>query len=189
MRWSVILSIFVMLVITLVMGGWLTHVAMHRPAFAIDSAQPFHIEFGRGSGWHGLDTVKLDQTGRVVLHRCRYERRPDAIRGFLETTTLQLSPEALAEVLKSVESNNLLGLSKKYTTNINDGTQWILWVKQGEHEMSVYCDNSFPYAISSFADELDAVLDRAAIAKATWVPVPPSESRDHENALWDSIRR
>ena len=31
-----------------------------RPAFTVDPGQPFRLEFGRGSGWHGLNTVKLD---------------------------------------------------------------------------------------------------------------------------------
>ena len=37
-----------------------------RPTFTIDRTQPFQLEFGRGSGRAGLDTVKIDQTGRVL---------------------------------------------------------------------------------------------------------------------------
>src|SRR5262245_45181811 len=45
-----------------------------RPAFTNDRIQPFWLEFGRGSWWHGLDTVKFDQTGRVILHRLKSAR-------------------------------------------------------------------------------------------------------------------
>lgn len=94
-------------------GGCSGHVERDsRPAFTIDRSQPFWLEFGRGSGWHGLDTVKLDQTGRVVLHR---------MKSTPQVATLQLSPEAVAAVLGAVESNNLTGLHKSYHEDIADG--------------------------------------------------------------------
>jgi hypothetical protein len=73
-----------------------------------------------------------------------------------------LPPEAVAEVLKAVESNGLMGLHKAYhDDNIAAGTQWVLWIKQGEREKSVYFNNSFPRAITAFAGQLDAILARA----------------------------
>ena len=160
-----------------------------RPAFTVDPGQPFRLEFGRGSGWHGLNTVKLDHTGRVVLHRLKSERREDVTILSWEVATLQLSPEVLAEVLKAVESNNLMGLHKAYHEDIADGTQWVLWIKQGEGEKSVYFNNSFPKAIRAFAEQLDAVLARAGLGTAAWQPVPDRESGQHERELWDSIKR
>jgi hypothetical protein len=48
-------------------GGWrygpVRVEADNRPAFAIDPAQPWQIALGRGSGWHGLNTVRLDHSG------------------------------------------------------------------------------------------------------------------------------
>src|SRR5262245_35390826 len=79
-----------------------------RPPFVIDGTQPFRLEFGRGSGWHGLNTIQIDQTGRTILHRLKSERRRDETVLSWEVATLQLSAEALAEVLKSVESNDLM---------------------------------------------------------------------------------
>ena len=58
-----------------------------RPAFQIDSVQPFRLEFGRGSGWNGLDTIQIDQTGGVVLHRLKSDGT-----GSWETTSLRLAP-------------------------------------------------------------------------------------------------
>jgi hypothetical protein len=173
-----------------VIGGvYLLAVRNDRPAFTIDHTQPFWVEFGRGSGWHGLDTVKIDQTGRVVLHRMKSEHQVHVNALSWEVATLQLSPEALDEVLKAVESNKLMGLQKAYHENIADGTQWVLWIRQGEHEKSVYFDNRFPPAITRFAEQLDAVLARAGLDKAAWQPVPERESHQHERELWDSIKR
>jgi hypothetical protein len=160
-----------------------------RPAFTIDPTQPFWLEFGRGSGWHGLDIVKIDQTGRAVLQRMNSEHRNDAAVLPWEVATLRLSREALAEVLKAVESNGLTGLHKGYHQDIADGTQWVLWIKQGEREKSVYFNNSFPPAITGFAAQLDAILVRAGLDKVTWEPVPEQEARQHERELWDSIKR
>lgn len=160
-----------------------------RPAFTIDHTQPFWLEFGRGSGLDGLNTVKIDQTGKVVLHRMKSDRQPNVTVLSWEVTILQLSPEAVAEVLKAVESNGLMGLHKAYHADVHDGTQWVFWAKQGEREKSVYFNNSFPRAINAFAEQLDAILARAGLDKATWRPVPEGESRQHERELWDSIRR
>jgi hypothetical protein len=65
-----------------------------RPAFTIDRTQPFWLEFGRGSGWHGLDTIKIDQTGRVVLHRKKITRQEKV--NVWEVATVQLPPEVIA---------------------------------------------------------------------------------------------
>jgi hypothetical protein len=159
-----------------------------RPVFTIDHTRPFWVEFGRGSGLDGLNTVKIDQTGKVVLHRMKSDRQPDAAVLSWEVATLQLSSEEVAEVLKAVESNGLMELHKAYHADVHDGTQWVFWAKQGEREKSVYFDNSFPRAINTFAEQLDAILVRAGLDKATWQPVPERESRRHERELWDSIK-
>ncbi len=96
----------------------------------------------------------------------------------------------LAEVLKAVESNQLTRLQKAYhDDNVKDGTQWVVWIRQGEREKSAYFDNLFPPAIKKFADELDAILAQAGLENVTWQPVPEAESRKHERELWDSIKR
>ncbi len=174
-----------------VVGGGVYFLAVRNdsPAFTIDHTQPFWLEFGRGSGWHGLHTVKIDQTGRAVLHRMKSERERDVTVLSWEVAILQLSPEEVTEVLKAVESNDLMELRKEYHENIHDGTQWVLWIKQGEQEKSVYFNNNFPRRIKAFAEQLDAILARAGLDKATWQPVPERESRQHERDLWDSIKR
>lgn len=173
----------VALLLTVVSGGaYLLTAQNDSPAFTIDRTKPYSLEFGRGSGWHGLNTIKLDSTGQVTLHRIKQSLS-------WETTSYHLSQESLTEVLNAVETNNLLGLRKAYHENIRDGTQWVLWIKQGEQEKSVYFDNNFPQRIKTFAKELDAILTRTGSNNAVWQPVPAQESRQHERALWDSIKR
>ena len=174
-----------------VIGGavYLLSVRNDRPVFTIDHTQPFWLEFGRGSGWHGLDTVKIDQTGCVVLHRMKSTRQENVNVLSWEVARLQLSPEALDEVVKAVESNKVMGLQKAYHENIADGTQCVLWIRQGEHEKSVYFNNSFPNSITAFAEKLDAILLRSGLDKVAWQPVPEREAREHERELWNSIKR
>jgi hypothetical protein len=160
-----------------------------RPAFHIDPEQPWRIEFGRGSGWHGLDTAKLDQDGRLVLHRLRQDREGNVIALSWETTTAQLPPSAVAKVLAAVESNRLLELDKAYHANVADGTQWVLWVRQGDREKSVYFDNHFPERIVRFAEQLDQVVSGSVGPGLRWRAVPSVEDRDHERELWESLRR
>ena len=103
-----------------------------------------------------------------------------------EAGTLQLPPEAMTEVLKAVELNNLLGLRKAYHADVADGTQWVLWIKQGEQEKSAYFDNRFPRSITAFAEQLDAILTQAGLDNVVWQTAPDGE---HDKELWDSIRR
>lgn len=178
MRWSLVI------VAVLAVAGCTGHVDKDdRPEFTIDRSQPFLLQFGRGSGWHGLDTVKLDQSGLVVLHRMKSSRQA------WEVASLQLPPESLGEVLKAVEANRLTALHKAYHEDIEDGTQWVLWIKQGDQEKSVYFNNRFPPEITRFAEQLDAILARAGLDKVTWQPVTGQKSRQHEKELWDSIKR
>jgi hypothetical protein len=177
MKWSLVIAV------ALVVAGCSGRVERDdRPAFTIDRTQPFWLEFGRGSGWHGLDTIKLDKTGGVVLHRMKSTMS-------WEVAALQLPPEAIAEVLKAVESNGLMRLHKAYHADIHDGTQWVLKIKQGEREKSVYFNNSFPAAITRFAEQLDAILARGGLDRVAWRPVPGREARQHEKGLWDSTER
>jgi hypothetical protein len=159
------------------------------PAPNIDHTQPFWLEFGRGSGWHGLETIKIDQTGRVVLHRIKSKQPDNATFNSCEVATLRLSPEALAEVHKAVESNGLMELDEAYHQHVVDGAQWVLWIRHGELEKAVYFNNSFPPAIKAFAQQLDAILGRAGLDKVAWQPVPQWQSRQHERELWRSIER
>jgi hypothetical protein len=152
----------------------------------LDPERPYIIQFGRGSGWHGLDAFKICDDGTVRLHRLAGPE--DTARGFWETATLKLRNESLREVLHAVEKNRLLGLKKAYHGNVVDGTQWVLWIKQGEKETAVYFNNNFPGEIVGFADTLDKVLAENGLEKAAWKRVGGPNQREHKRALWDSIK-
>lgn len=155
-----------------------------RPPFRLDLDQPWSITFGRGSGWHGLDTIQLDQEGQAAFHR-----QSDVFLTSWETATAQLPPDAVTKVLESVESNRLLGLDRAFHADVHDGTQWVLWVQQGDREKSVYFDNHFPRPIVQFAAQLDVIVARSVGPSLRWRAVPTAQSRDHERALWESLRR
>lgn len=194
-RWAWAIFIFAVLVLGVVVFVFVNlghpgHVVKDdRVPFGIDRSQPFWVEFGRGSGWHGLNTVKIDQTGRVVVHQMRSEQQENVIRTRWEVATLQVPAETVAEVVGAVESHHLMALHKAYHEDIADGTQWVLWIKQGEREKSVYFNNNFPREITAFASQLDAILTHAGLSAAVWQPVPDQDARQHERELWDSIRR
>jgi hypothetical protein len=150
----------------------------------LDPERDYHIELGRGSGWHGLDTVKVRSDGTVTLHRMShpFDR--------WETATLRLPPTALALVVDAVGQNRLLALKREYhEESIADGTQWVFWVKQGWREKAVYLSNAFPDQILRFAKALDGILAANGLGTVAWRAVAASNGRHHERELWDSIER
>jgi hypothetical protein len=154
----------------------------------VEPDSPWKIEFGRGSGWRGLNTVCLTHDGVAVLHRMNHASRSTR-DPYWETTSLTLPPEAVAEVVASVEKNRLLGLQHTYRSGAHDGTQWVFRFTQGGYEKAVYFDNEFPRAIERFSADLHRVLAEHGLRSREWSRVPDGSWRRHERALWDSIRR
>lgn len=134
----------------------------------------------------GLDTVVIDQDGSLVLHRRKWET--DSGAGW-ETASAQLPRESVAGIRKAIEANDLLGLAKAYHADVFDGTQWVLWIRQGSHEKAVYFNNHFPDSILRFADRLDEIVARSAGPNLRWQAVRAFELGEHQRGLWDSIRR
>jgi hypothetical protein len=148
-----------------------------RPSFDVDPAQPFVVSLGRGSGWHGLRVVKIQQDGTAIVHRLRPA----------QSTTLMIGEDGVADVLRSVSENGLIEMQRAYHDDaIIDGTQWVLLVKQGEAVKSIYFNNYFPRRITAFAQDVEDVLARSGLAQAEWVP--DKEAGAHQKELWDSLR-
>jgi len=160
-----------------------------QPPFRIDPTKPFRIEFGRGSGMHGLATVKVSQDGTALLHRRRSGLPGEDWGDTWEWASLRLSQDAMAKLLEAVDAERLMDLERAYHAAVMDGTQWVLWIKQGEREKSVYFNNHFPRPIIRFAERLDALLLESPPDELTWTAVPASESMLHHRDLWMSIRR
>jgi len=152
-----------------------------RPAFTLDASKPFVIELGRGSGWHGLDIVTVNQTGAVELRRI-------ASDGSVEGASLQLSGSQVKELVDLVNSSHLTAMGRSYSDpNVEDGTQWVLWIQQSPSEKSIYFNNSFPGKITGFADQLDAELQKAGLSGVSWTPVAKQQAADEQKALWARI--
>ena len=155
----------------------------------IDPSQPCQIVFGRGSGWHGLDTVKIVADGTVTLYRERYDNLPNARKQFWETASLKLSAESISQIVAAVNESGVLGLDREYhDAGVRDGTQWVFWAQQAGMEKSTYFDNKFPKRIRSFAEALDSILAKNGLAAVEWQRVPDGKVREHEKELWDSIK-
>jgi hypothetical protein len=177
------------LVVALTFGAlWRFNACPRGNLARLDPAAPYRIALGRGSGWHGLNTIDVRSDGTVTLHRQCRQWDGTAWRLCWETATLHLPDEGLAKVLDAVEGDRVLGLCRAYSANVADGEQWVLWVRQGEREQVVYCDNNFPHLLVRFAAHLDAILAENGLPQAEWHRVEPA-SRDHERELWDSIKR
>jgi hypothetical protein len=159
-----------------------------RPAFRIDPDKPFRIELGRGSGRDGLETIRIAQDGSVILHRMKEEQRDNVIKVFWQRAEHNLSNESLGKILDAIEANDLMKLGRSYDAGGSDGTQWVLWIKQGEQEKTIYCDNHFPTPIIRFAEQLDAILATSG-RNLTWRGVSNDRHMGHDHDLWESIKR
>ena len=164
-----------------------------RPAFDIDSTKAFRIELGRGGGFDGLDTVKLDRSGKVIMHRVKWEQRQTRHRKFRirvwETVSLRVSEEDVAKILEAIKAKELMNLDRAYHADVADGTQWVFRIEQGGREKSVYFNNHFPASIIQFAKKLDAIIAESGVNELAWKAVPEDEHGQHDNALWESISR
>lgn len=102
---------------------------------------------------------------------------------------MTLSSAAVGKIFEAVSTCGLMRLSKEYhARNIEDGTQWILWIKQGENEKAVYFNNDFPEAITRFAETVDNVLLESGSVQVQWERFPDVEHHQHEKDLWSRIK-
>jgi hypothetical protein len=147
----------------------------------IELSKPLEIAFGRGSGWHGLDTIRILTNGVVTLYKQTLIKNQRS----WQTASLQLSTSDQKKISEALLTNRILNLKDQIATNVADGTQWILLVRQNSASKAVYFDNKFPTSISNFAQTVDLVLEKQPIQ---WKPAP-REPREHEKELWAAIRR
>jgi hypothetical protein len=146
-----------------------------------DTSRAYTIELGRGSGRHGLDTVRVVFDGLATV--CRWDEDR------WEMADLILSPDQLGRMMTAVERDRLPDLRGEYRDErVADGTQWVLRLERAGMEKVVYFDNRFPDEVVRFADTLDEILAEAGLEKAAWRPANAS-ARELERALWRSIDR
>jgi len=139
-------------------------------AMRFDVSKPYRLEFGRGSGRRGYDTIALDGTGRVAL--CRQNRNySDNRPHYWETAELSVDAPAYRRIAETIQDLRLVAMKRAYHANVHDGTQWEFSLTQGEQEKKIYFNNHFPEVIQDFAVSIDKELERAGLAKVKWTPV------------------
>jgi hypothetical protein len=160
-----------------------------RPVFDLDAARQWRIDLGRGSGLDGLETVTVNQSGRLLLYQRTDELDGTVVRSRWETAADVLPPEAVASVLAAATSNQLTLLRRAYHADVYDGTQWVLRIRQGEHDKAVYFNNHFPERVVRFATKLDEIIATTVGPRLRWRPVVVFDGPPPEHELWESIRR
>lgn len=151
------------------------------PAFTVDPTKDFQFELGRGSGMAGLDTIAFGRDGVVTLYKRLPEER-------WRTATLTLDAAAMGRIFEAVRTEGIMKMAAAYHADMNDGTQWVLWIKQEEHTKAIYCNNHFPQAVRRLAKLIDTELGAAGLETVQWKMVPKKEFRQHEKPLWNSIK-
>jgi len=173
----------ILALLSLLLACALTAFSNSTTPFPIDPEKPFHLEFGRGSGWHGLSVVILDESGQTILSREGSTFRDGVIYQDWSTTEITLPHDLIREIASAVNANAIITLNKSYSGHVYDGTQWVFLIAQGNNQKAVYFDNKFPSAITRFAKSLDEILARGGLPKADW----KSGGRALDQTLWKSI--
>jgi len=132
-----------------------------------------------------MDTITIENE-HVTLYRLQLN---ELCYPCWETATMQLLPDDVKTLIKSLEQFQILKMSKAYHANVSEGTQWILLIQQGNYEKSIYFDNHFPDNIFAFSRFLDDLLVKRGFLDFTWQAIPENEPKNHENELWESLKR
>jgi hypothetical protein len=151
-----------------------------------DPTQPYRLRFGRGSGIDGLDTVAIYEKGQVVLYRSKEQWDGGVIRHSWETATSSIDAETVRKIGELIRDCDLLGMNRAYHADVADGSQWVFWLVQGDHQKHIIFDNFFPEAIQDFAVGLDRDLKAGGVDVVEWKPVPAEEAGEHDKDLWES---
>ncbi len=141
------------------------------------------IELARGSEWDGFDSVHIPPQGPATLYRLAHEARDDTIRFHHETATLPLSPSTRAALRAEIERLQLFALKDHYGGDVEDGTQWLLRIVDGDRTLRVYCDNAFPPPLEAFAKAVDAGLEHDGLQRIAWRRMDEREPLPLQGAL------
>ena len=158
-----------------------------RPPMKLEGDKPFRLEFGRGSGLMGLETITIERD-RVVLCRRNFKQIDEVTWRHWEVSTNGVGPNFTRKVAELIDNFKILDLHREYHANVFDGTQWVIWISQGKTEKAVYFNNHFPDRVQKFAVALDQELRAVLPKEIQWIPVPKEQSREHEKAIWRSLR-
>ena len=88
--------------------------------------------------------------------------------------------------VSALHDNRLMALGRAYHADVDDGTQWVFWVRQGNSEKAIYFNNNFPQPITRFAEQLDAILSTGGLSEAAWERIPDGE---YDKDVWARLRQ
>jgi hypothetical protein len=143
--------------------------------------QEFELQFGRGSGWHGLDLLRVASDGRAT-----YEYQPQWGTWIRKTFVVDI--ERMRELRAAVNDLNVWGMQRAYSRGVADGTQWIVLIRVEGKSKSVYFDNKFPVRIKRFADYVDNAILKPLADPVEPIIVPTRLHGQHTKEIWASIK-
>jgi hypothetical protein len=144
--------------------------------------EKFEFQFGRGSGWHGLDVVRITSDGSASYE---YQSESDVWR----RKVFEIDADVLEALREKINSVNVMDMQRSYSNpSIADGTQWCLLVRIDGRTKSVYFNNKFPDEIRNLAAFVDETILEPFADPVDAVTVPSWHHRKHETPLWTSIR-
>jgi hypothetical protein len=144
--------------------------------------EKFDFQLGRGSGWHGLDLLRITSDGVAVYE---YQTK---LGGGWERKTFLVDRARLDALSDTINNLRIKDLKRAYHGNVADGTQWCLLISIDGDTKSVYCDNNFPGPIRSLAKFVDETILEPLAGPVVAETVPERHYREHEKEIWASIR-
>jgi hypothetical protein len=145
-----------------------------------DRGIDFWFQLGQGSGWHGLDLIRITADGRVS-----YEYRTSEGWTRKRFTINQKMVQSLKEKINALGIRNL---KRAYHRPIADGTQWCLLIKEDDPPKSIYCDNQFPKPVVDLAEFVHENIVEPNSNMLKGVIVGERDHEMHEKELWNSIK-
>ncbi len=110
---------------------------------AISGAKDFVFVLGQGSGWHGFNTLRVNEAGKSVYVFGE---------GKIRRAEFTLSAAQLDSLQKELTALDVFTLSAGYLANVYDGTQWFVKVQAGGQRKAIWCDNHFPARVVQISD-------------------------------------
>jgi hypothetical protein len=144
--------------------GTYVYLEYFAPRETLPPDETWEFQFGRGSGWHGLDLLRITSDGRS-----EFEFQTDV--GAWQRKTFVVPNEQIDALRQKINALGILDLDKTYHGNVQDGTQWCLLIKTEGKARSFYFDILAPFA-----------------EPVAGVRVPTRHHRQHEKEIWASIR-
>lgn len=130
-----------------------------RIPFNFRPGQPFALEFGRGSGWQGLATFKLNEAGEVELVERRYfleEFKAGNYQPVWAKTNFKLTANEVRQIAVAIDKFQLAEMDPMYIdSRIADGAQWEFYLQQAGKGKKIYFSNLFPQKIKHFTSFID----------------------------------